>query len=203
MRLSNPESQAERTNAEQKAFYAKQNEIRAQNQAERQRSAEEHNKADMVRIDAEDAKRKTAYAARLAQAEVDAAAKHEAAEHEYEAKRVQAQVVQQSRYAARKEAQDKKEAEEEAASVAEIAQCKANPKCTWERVSKPLCEAIQTRRGHVQDMAREKSNPSGFVNARYLRDLGSEIQTCDENIAMFRKDYREQMGRSFNENTCP
>ncbi len=202
LEVKNPETQTERTNQEQREFYAKQNETRAQNQAE-QRVSEEKSKEKNARLDAEDAKRKADYEARVAQQKEETAANRAEADRQYEEKRVQAAQVDTNRYAVRQRERDKKDAEAAAAVEVEIAQCKANPKCTWERVSVPLCQALKDKRAYQQDMAREKANPSGFVNARYLRELGAQIQTDDDNIAMFRKDYREQMGRTFNEGACP
>ncbi len=188
--------------AEAKAFYAKQNELRAQNQAERQRVSEEQAKEKKTRLDAEAAERAAAYDARLTQAKEDAAARSTARELAYTQQTAQADAARKDRYTAKKEARERKEAEEEAAVQAEIVQCRNDPKCTWERVSAPLCEAIKNKRLYQQDMAKEQANPSGFVNKVFLHDLGAEIQLCDENIAMFRKDYREQMHRAFNESTC-
>ncbi len=164
--------------------------------------SEEKSKEKSERLDAADAQRKSEYEAHLAQQKEEIAARRAADEQRYLANQAQAEQASKNRYAAKKEARDRKDAEEEAAVQAEIAQCKANPKCTWDRVAVPLCQALKDKRAYQQDLAKEQANPSGFVNATYLHDLGAEIQTCDANIAMFRKEYREQMGRGFNEATC-
>ncbi len=202
LEVKNPESQNERTNREQKEFYAKQNELRAQNQAARQASSEEKAKEKNPRLEAEDVKRKADYEARLERQKITEETKHVAAETQYIAQQAEAKSQDRVRYEAKKAAQDKKDAAEEAAIEVEIAQCKSNLKCTWERVSKPLCEALDSKRMYQQEMSKERANPSGIVNIKYLHDLGMEIQLCDANIAMFRKDYREHMGRTFNEATC-
>lgn len=197
--VSSPQDQQ----AEQKAFYAKQNEIRAQHQADRQRASVESAKEKNERLEAQDAKRTEDRQVRQAAQNAADAEKHETEERNYEEKRVQAQVTQRERYAAKKAAQEQAQAADEAAVDAEIAQCRADSRCVWKRVSEPLCEALKNKRLYQQDMAKERANPSGVVNIKYLHELGVEIQSCDENIAMFRKDYREQMHRALDEAKCP
>ncbi len=187
---------------EQKAFYAQQNELRAQHDAARTAAGVVAAKEKNERLDKQDQERKAAYENVAAQRKAEAAAAREA--NERTQNEIAAQHTQQNkdRYLAKREAQEAKEAEEQAAVDAEIAQCRANPKCTWERVSAPLCEALANKRAYQQDMAKERANPSGIVNIKYLHDLGAEIQLCDANITMFRKDYSEQMHRNFNEGSC-
>ncbi len=188
---------------EAKEFYAKQNETRAQHQAQRARDSQERAKEKNERLDAEDANRHANYDARRAQQKDDAEAKRVADDRAQQEQEARGKEERQARYLAKKEAQEKKDAEEESAVAAEISTCRANPQCTWVRVSVPLCTALKDKRDYQQDMAKEKANPAGVVNLKYLHDLGQQIQLADENIAMFRKDYREQMRRPFNESACP
>ena len=51
--------------------------------------------------------------------------------------------------------------------------------------------------------AREKRNPSGYVDMRLLHDLGDDVQADDDAIRELRARYLSVAHRPFNESACP
>lgn len=79
--------------------------------------------------------------------------------------------------------------------------CRANKKCMAVRATRkaeeqffasvvsPMCEADKLREQARADMARERANPSGFVDARLLHDDGEQIQASEKAIADLTPEY--------------
>jgi hypothetical protein len=86
--------------------------------------------------------------------------------------------------------------------VAKERACRADGECMAVRASKPLCEALRDKRGHQEDLAKERANPAGVVNLTYLHDLGQAIQDADERIAQARRDYAKATKKPFSEARC-
>jgi hypothetical protein len=107
------------------------------------------------------------------------------------------------------------------AAIAREEACRADAKCVAERQAAPvvtaLCEAIADRRAAADGqraalagIARERANPSGFVDKGLLHDLGAEAQgnaervhEDDVNIASLRGQYAKIVRRSFVDASCP
>jgi hypothetical protein len=80
--------------------------------------------------------------------------------------------------------------------------CLASPKCQEGRAAKPVCEAIELRNSLAVDMAKEKSNPSGYVNASYLNKLGRAIQDADTDIQERKQDFATAKKKPFSAAMC-
>jgi hypothetical protein len=81
--------------------------------------------------------------------------------------------------------------------------CRKTPSCMTPRFVEPLCQAISDRRSAGQSMARERSNPSGYVDRRVLYDLGQRIQGDDDTIQDLKAKYVALMHKAFNDAACP
>ena len=52
-----------------------------------------------------------------------------------------------------------------------------------------MCEADQAREAALAGMARERANPSGYVNKVFLHDQGAIIQNSQDQIAALAPAY--------------
>lgn len=86
--------------------------------------------------------------------------------------------------------------------VAEEKQCRASTECTANRLAGPICTRIDDRRGYVEDMARERANPSGYVNTTYLHKLGTWIQEADDDISRMKREFAKEAKQPFSEARC-
>lgn len=86
--------------------------------------------------------------------------------------------------------------------VADEAKCRETPACMGERLVNPLCQLIEERKGFIADMAKERANPSGYVNKTYLHELGATIQDHEERIARAKKEYAQITRKNFSEAQC-
>lgn len=80
--------------------------------------------------------------------------------------------------------------------------CRASPECTGRRLATPLCEALDWRRTTVQAMARERANPSGYVDRVKLHDLGEDLQSLDDQIKELQAQFQATTHRAFWASLC-
>jgi hypothetical protein len=80
--------------------------------------------------------------------------------------------------------------------------CRASTECMDVRAAQAICQTIDDRRQAGKDMAREKQNPSGYVNMTALHDLGSQIQDDDEKLPQMKKEFAASQHHPFNERLC-
>lgn len=85
--------------------------------------------------------------------------------------------------------------------VANEKACRADTKCMaaraakkaeamfWSSVVVPLCQADKGKEDASALMARERANPSGYVDKVYLYDLGQQVQTDQERMIEMRSKY--------------
>jgi hypothetical protein len=85
--------------------------------------------------------------------------------------------------------------------VAKEKACRADPKCMGVRTARkaeeaffasvvqPMCSADQGREAAIADMARERANPSGFVDKKLLHDRGADLQGSLEQLAALMPAY--------------
>jgi hypothetical protein len=81
--------------------------------------------------------------------------------------------------------------------------CRATPACMGARVAVPLCEAIATRRGAMQDIARQRANRAGAVNLALVHDLRQQVQEDDATITELRAKYLATTHKGFDDASCP
>jgi hypothetical protein len=89
----------------------------------------------------------------------------------------------------------------DAAITAEMS-CRATPQCLADRLVPSLCEAIAGRKDALSGIARERQNPSGYVNATLLHDLGEDAQIDAATAADLRKRYTAIAHRPFDDSRC-
>jgi N-methylhydantoinase A/oxoprolinase/acetone carboxylase beta subunit len=87
-------------------------------------------------------------------------------------------------------------------SIQEEKACRASPECMGGRAAKPVCEALERRKGWLADIARERRNPAGVVNLSYLNELGRNVQDTDEEIATKKRAYATAAKKPFTEAVC-
>ena len=92
-------------------------------------------------------------------------------------------------------------ADREAAIQTEI-NCRATPDCMGARAAVPICKLIAERADAVRSMARERQNPSGYVDKAVLHDLGSDIQRDDEELRKLKGDFVATAHHPFTEKLC-
>jgi hypothetical protein len=81
--------------------------------------------------------------------------------------------------------------------VAKERACRADAKCMAKRKEKafftqvvqPMCQADQEREGALQGIAREKANPSGYVDKVFLHSLGASAQQAQDTLTAMTPDY--------------
>lgn len=86
--------------------------------------------------------------------------------------------------------------------IAAEERCRASTQCMGDRAAVPVCETIARRQNAAKEIARERANPSGYVNATYLHDLGQQIQDADEQLPQLKKQYAIVAKRPFSETAC-
>lgn len=80
--------------------------------------------------------------------------------------------------------------------------CRASARCLDERAAATACSALADKRALVDDMARERSNPSGVVDLVTLHELGADIQVKEGIYAAAVADFRAQRHKPFSESLC-
>ena len=86
--------------------------------------------------------------------------------------------------------------------VSEEEACRASVECMTARAAAPICDAIERRRQWMQDMAKERRNPSGYVNPKYLHELGQSIQDEDAKVAELKPQFAAAAKKPFAESMC-
>lgn len=86
--------------------------------------------------------------------------------------------------------------------LAEEKRCRADEECSANRAARPLCAALENKKMHSAQMAKERANPSGVVNKSYLNELGHAIQSDDDEIAQGRASYARATKKPFSEARC-
>ncbi len=87
-------------------------------------------------------------------------------------------------------------------SIADEKACMAKPQCLADRLLPSLCETIGMKREALAGIAREKRNPSGFVDMRLLRDLGEDVQNDEDRLRELRARYLKVAHKAFNDERC-
>lgn len=80
--------------------------------------------------------------------------------------------------------------------------CRADAECMANRAAQPLCEALESKRAHQEDLAHERANPAGVVNLRFLHETGQALQDDEARIKRARADYTTMTRKPFNEARC-
>jgi hypothetical protein len=83
---------------------------------------------------------------------------------------------------------DARAAAAQAATDAE-AKCQASAACMSERARSVACAIVRERATLVQQIARERANPSHVVNLTMLHNLGQELQSLDEQLPAAKAQY--------------
>lgn len=109
----------------------------------------------------------------------------------------QAQLAEMRKNAEAAEAQRKEteaENQREAARIAaeaeaKEAKCQASKECMTARIIDQVCDAMRWRDQYKREIAHERANPSGFVNASRLRETGEFQQQAEATIASGKEAY--------------
>lgn len=86
--------------------------------------------------------------------------------------------------------------------AADELRCRASAECAANRAAEPLCRALENRRLHQEMLARERRNPAGVVNLRYLHDLGQSLQDDEDEIGRAKAAYAAEARAPFREARC-